>query len=311
MDDFEPGQDPAGSESSADSFAARLDADIAAGNSPQQTEPPAQQEEAPAENFSGHPAWKPFEEALGPIHYRSIEPHLRSMNQAFESKIAATNKSLEPWKAFADEGVTADELKFTRQLAQEINTDPLGFYQKLETYLRQTGQLEAAAQVAQAADAAAGAAGEVDPDEDPRIASLQQQLELIQNQQAQDRQAQAQWFQEQQYEQQVDQIQNQLKSEVQALQSAGADDRAIKAVLDKAELSHLRGEKPRPLAEIHADLVKEQQFIRNQPQAVDRAPRLPGVSGGAPSQGVVDMSQASRSESVDTLAALIRANAGR
>lgn len=309
MDDFEPGQDPATSETSAESFAARLDADVA-GNSPQQTEVPAQQE-APAEQFSGHPAWKPFEDALGPIHYRSIEPHLRSMNQAFESKIAAQNKSLEAWKGFIDEGVDPDELKFTRQLAQEINTDPVGFYNKMADYLRQTGQLEAAAQADAAADQAAGAAGEEDPDADPRVAQLEARIAQFEAQQNESQQAQMQWLQNQQYEQQVSQVQSQLENEVQALKTQGVDDRTVKAILDRAELLNYREGKARPLAEIHAEIVREQQIIRNQPQAVDRAPRLPGVTGGAPSQGTVDLSTANRTQSVDTLAALIEANRGR
>lgn len=315
MDDFAPGQDPAPTENSAESFAARLDE--ATGNSPQQTEvqstPDPQGPPAPAaeqQGFNGHPAWKPFEEALGPIHYRSIEPHLRSMNQAFESKIAATNKSLEPWKTFIDDGVDPQELAFTRQLANEINTDPLGFYTKLEAYLRQTGQLEAAAQAAQAAEQVAGAEG-ADPDEDPRYADLQSQVQQLLAQQSQAQEQQLQWLQQQQLEQEVNATIAQLDNEVQALKAGGADDRMIKAVIDRAELLHFRGDKPRPLAEIHAELVQEQQFIRNQPQAVDRAPRLPGVSGGAPSGGSVDLSTASRSQTVDTFAALIEANRGR
>jgi hypothetical protein len=309
VDDFEPGQDPAPPENSADSFAARLDAD-AAGNSPQQTEVPAQQEAAPAEQFSGHPAWKPFEDALGPIHYRSIEPHLRSMNQAFESKIAAQNKSLEAWKGFIDEGIDPDELKFTRQLAQEINTDPVGFYNKMADYLRQTGQLEAAAQADAAADQAAGVDPE-DPDVDPRVAQLEAKLAQFEAQQTEAQQAQLQWIEQQQYEQQVTQVMSQLENEVQALKSQGVDDRTVKAIIDRAELHNFRTGKPRPLAEIHQEIVQEQQFIRSQPQAVDRAPRLPGVTGGAPSQGTADLSSASRSQSVDTLAALIEANRGR
>lgn len=312
MDTFEPGQDPAPAENSADTLAARLDEST--GNSTQQPEaqtpaPQAPTQEPQSQEFSGHPAWKPFEEALGPIHYRSIEPHLRSMNQAFESKIAATNKSLEPWKSFIDEGVDPQELVFTRQLANEINTDPMGFYTKLEAYLRQTGQLEAAAQVAQAAEQTAGA--EADPDEDPRIAQLQGQLEQLLAQQGEAQQQQIQWIQQQQYEQQVAGELSNLENEVQALKAKGVDDRTIRGVLDRAELHHFRGGKPRPLAEVHAELVQEQQFIRNQPQAVDSAPRLPGVSGGAPQPGGVDLSTASRSQSVDTLAALISANRGR
>jgi multidrug efflux pump subunit AcrA (membrane-fusion protein) len=156
-------------------------------------------------------------------------------------------------------------------------------------------------------DAAAGQ----DPDEDPQVAQLRQQLEALQAQQAQSTQAQMEWIQRQQFEQEVANTQSQLESEVQALKAGGADDRTIKAVIDRAELHHFRGGKPRPLAEIHAELVQEQQFIRNQPQAVDRAPRLPGVTGGSPTGGTVDMSTATREQSIDTLAAFISANKGR
>lgn len=298
MDTFETGQDSAPEVGNTDQSVE---------NSPQTAEVQTGESQ---EQFSGHPAWKTFEEALGPIHYRSIEPHLRSMSQAFESKIAATNKALEPWKSFAEEGIDPEELKFARQLAQEINTQPLEFYQKLETYLRQTGQLEAAAQVAQAADAAAGAEGE-DPDEDPQIAALKAQIEQLSEGQQQWLQLQQAQMQEQQHRQQVEAESTKLESEVQALKQAGADDRMIKAVIDRAELEYFRTGKPTPLTEIHKQVQAEYNSIRNQPQAVDRAPRLPSVTGGAPSQGSTDLSTASRSQSIDTLAELIRSASGR
>lgn len=300
MDTFEPGQDSAPD----------VDTTVDSGSVENSQETQAPQAPATEEqHFSGHPAWKPFEEALGPIHYRSIEPHLRSMNQAFESKIAAANKSLEPWKAFIDEGVTPDELQFTRQLANEINSNPLSFYQKLEGYLRQTGQIEAANAVAEKVDELEGAEG-ADLDEDPRIAQLQQKIAELEGLATQTQQSQLQWLQQQQQEQAVAREFSQLENEVKALQSQGADKSAIKQVLDRAELAHLRGEKRRPLADIYQDVVNEFQIIRNQPQAVDRAPRLPGVTGGAPSQGSTDLSTASRSQSIDTLAALIQSAKG-
>lgn len=259
--------------------------------------------ETPA--FDGHPAWKPFEDALGPIAYRSIEPELRKMNSAFESKIAATNRALEPFKQF--EGVDPAELKFAREMMQEINTNPRGFYDKLHAYLLSTGQVEEAAAVAeQAADA--GVPVDDDDGEDPRIKQLQSELEELRNGQNQLTQLRQAEIQQQQHERAVATETSKLEQEVEALKAAGADEYSIRQVLDRAQLHYFRTGKPAPLADLYAQWTSERGSLLDQPRPVDSAPRLAGSGGGTPQQGARDLSSASRNESVDMLAALISAH---
>lgn len=302
---------PVGSqEPSFDEFVA--DNSSAEDNSPQtstETEvaspAPAAEPQGQPENdtFNGHPAWKSFEDTLGPIGYRQIEPELRKMSQAFEAKVASGNKALEPWKQFIDEKVDPQELLFARQYLQEINSNPLAFYEKLHGYLVSTGQLEAAAQVAEAAGAENEAP--VDPDEDPRYAALEQRLAAFEQAEMTRQQQSMQQYQEAQFQQQVAREEQQLEAGVQAIKAKGGSEADVRKAIDIATLHYHRTGTPLPLEQAFEQWQTERGAILSQPRAVDSAPRLPSVSGGAPQQGQRDLSTASRAESRDMLAALL------
>lgn len=283
-------------------------------NSPEDTQQEAAQP-APAEpqgqpendTFNGHPAWKSFQDTLGPIGYRQIEPELRKMSQAFEAKVASSNKALEPWKQFIDEQVDPQELLFARQYLQEINTDPMGFFTKLKTYLESTGQLEAAAQVAEAAGIEnTDPAG--NPDEDLAISDLRRRLEAFEQAEQQRMQHMQQAYQEQQFAQEVAREEQQLEAGVQAIKAKGGTDLDVRKAIDIATLHYHRTGKPIPLEQAFDEWQQERGSILSQPRAVDSAPRLPSLSGGAPAQGQRDLSTASRSESQNMLAALLSQN---
>lgn len=270
------------------------------------TAPEPSQGQPENDTFNGHPAWKSFEDTLGPIGYRQIEPELRKMSQAFEAKIAASNRSLDPWKPFIDEKVDPQELVFARQYLQEINSDPMAFFTKLKTYLESTGQLEAAAQVADAA----GIENEnpVDPDEDPRLSAMEQRIAQFEQAEQARMQQMQQAYQEQQFAQQVAHEEQQLEAGVQAIKAKGGTDVDVRKSIDIATLHYHRTGKPISLEQAFEQWQAERGTILSQPRAVDSAPRLPSVSGGAPAQGQRDLSTASRSESRDTLAALLMQN---
>ncbi len=301
--------DSQGSEPSYDEYVASQETD----NSPTETTEAAPAQEAQpqeqSEGFTGHPAWKPFEEALGPIGYRQALPHLQEMSKAAEAKIASTNEALKPWKQFIDEQVDPQELVFARQYLQEINTDPMAFYQKLHSYLVSTGQLEAAAQVA---EEAAGAENEapVDPDEDPRISELQRRLDQFEQIEQQRLQAAQQSFQEQQFQREVQSEEQKLEAGVQAIKQKGGSDLDVRKAIDIATLHYHRTGQPISLEDAFEQWQQERGSILNQPRPVDSAPRLPSVSGGAPTPRVPDLSTASRTESRDTLAALLQQSKG-
>lgn len=304
------GQDPAPEQSSRDQLAGMLERD--GENSPQPQAESQQHQEpqsAPApEEFGGHPAFKPIAEKLGPL-YTSIEPDLREISKSFEAKIAASNRQLDPWKQF--EGTEPDRVAAAWTLAQRIDSDPVGFYHQLEGFLRQNNLIEEANQVAAAAQAVDGVENDPDPNEDPRIAQLQQQIERLTQGQQQWLQAQQEQYVAQQREAETQREYDAIGQELQALEAAGADKQVLKAVIDRAELHHLRGGPKRPLADFYQEVQAERAAILNQPRPVDRAPRLPGVSGGAPSQPLTDLSAATRDQSRDTFAALIAAEAAK
>lgn len=301
-------QDPAPVGSSSDQFAAALDGHGENSEPTPTPESQPQEPQAPADGeFSGHPAFKPIADKLGHL-YHSIEPDLRETARAFEAKIAAQNRLLEPWKQF--EQVDPQRLQASWDLAQRIDTDPLTFYHQLEGFLRQNGLLEEAQQVAQAAEQVAGQENYEDPDADPRIAQLQQQIEQLTGTQQQWLQAQQAQQEQAQREQATEREYAALGQELQALEGSGVDKQTLKQVIDRAELLYYRTGQKTPLADIHKQIQDERAAILNQPRPVDRAPRLPGVSGGAPAQQTADLANASRTQSVDTLAAMIAAAKG-
>jgi hypothetical protein len=162
--------------------------------------------------------------------------------------------------------------------------------------------------------AAASVADPDDPDaveEDPRIAKLEQELAAIRGNQEQTVLAQQQWLQEQQYNQALEQETASIDSAVQAIKAKGADELAVREVLGKAQLHFMNTGKPADIEQLYDEWTSSvRSAILSQPRPVDGAPRLPSSSGGAPVAGGTNLAEASRSETVDTFAAMLAANKG-
>jgi hypothetical protein len=113
------------------------------------------QQEAPVQEASdGHPAWAPVKDALGDFAYHKITPYLKEFDEAANKRITEVNSKYEPWKQYADQGVTPDMVNQAFASLQQIQQDPVAFYNTLAEHLRSQGLIQEAAQVqAQADDA--------------------------------------------------------------------------------------------------------------------------------------------------------------
>jgi hypothetical protein len=264
---------------------------------PQENSP----QEAPAEPQSdGNPVWAPLKEELGDFAFHKAQKYLKEWDTAANQRITEVNSKYEPWKQYAERGVTPEMVGQAFSSLQQIQQDPVAFYNQLAEHLRSQGLLQEAAQVqAQADDAEDG----WDEDQDPRdaqIAELREQNERIMAwQEAQ--------FMEQEQARMNEQASVSLSREMNDLQqSTNLAPEDLKAVLQRAHL-YARADVQKSLQDVFNEIQSERATVLSRPRPNDTAPRLPGVGGSAPTGGPAKRPEEfSRQESQNYLADLLR-----
>lgn len=241
---------------------------------PQEPTQNSQPEAPPAEQSDGNPVWAPLKDALGDFAYHKATPFLKEWDAAANKRITEVNSKFEPWKQFADQGVTPDMVSQAFMSLQQIQQDPVTFYYRLAETLRAQGLIEEAEQVEAEADA-------LDDSEDPRdreLAQLREQNERIMAWQ----EAQYQ-FQEQ--ERLNAEAKDSLSVELTALQrDTRLSDDDLRMVLQRAHL-YASAQQDRTLRQVYDEIQAERSAVLSQPRPNDFAPRLPGVGGSAPTGG--------------------------
>jgi hypothetical protein len=259
------------------------------------------QQEAPAEPQSdGNPVWAPLKEELGDFAFHKAQKYLKEWDDAANKRITEVNSKYEPWKQYADQGVTPDMVNQAFTSLQQIQQDPVAFYNTLAAHLRSQGLIQEAAQVqAQADDAEQQEDWETDP-RDQQLAELREQNERIMAwQEAQ--------FREQEQARMNEQASVSLQREMQDLQAkTNIAPEDLKAVLQRAHL-YARADVDRSLQQVYDEVFAERSAILTRPRPNDLAPRLPGVGGSAPTGGPAKKPEEfSRQESQAYLADLLR-----
>jgi hypothetical protein len=259
------------------------------------------QQEAPVQEASdGHPAWAPVKDALGDFAYHKITPYLKEFDEAANKRITEVNSKYEPWKQYADQGVTPDMVNQAFTSLQQIQQDPVAFYNTLAEHLRSQGLIQEAAQVqAQADDAEQQEDWDGDP-RDKQIAELREQQErMVAWQEAQARESE----QRQMNEQATVSLQREM-NELQTATNLAPDE--LKMVLQRAHL-YARADVDKSLREVYDEVIGERSALLNRPRPNDLAPRLPGVGGSAPTGNAAKKPEEfSRQESQAYLADLLR-----
>jgi hypothetical protein len=258
------------------------------------------QQEAPAEPQSdGHPAWAPLKEELGDFAYHKATKYLKEFDDAANKRITEVNSKYEPWKQFADQGVTPDQVGQAFASLQRIQQDPVAFYNQLAEHLRSQGMIQEAAQAQAQADDAEDDWDESDP-RDKQIAELREQNERILA------------FQEQQWQEAEqarlnEQASVSLQKELNDLQnSTNLAQEDLKVVLQRAHL-YARADVQKSLREVYDEVSQERNTLLTRPRPNDSAPRLPGVGGSAPTGNPAKKPEEfSRQESQNYLADLLR-----
>lgn len=246
-----------------------------------------------------NPAWEPLRQNLG-LQFESIKPDLAKIDKDYHDHITKVNSQYAPWKQFADQGVSPDQVTQAFMMLQQLNDNPEQVYQALGQFLEQNGRLPTAAEAAEAVEDADDE-DEYESDAERQLAEMQKRLDDFQRLQ-----------QEQEQQRQMEQIQakadQEVEAEYSAFQQAHPDlDPADWAEIQRRHLSYaLQGpDSIKSLEEVGKEYFDLVNRIRSAPRPNDLAPRLPGAGGAAPAPQSKDVSQFSREESVDALTEML------
>jgi hypothetical protein len=256
------------------------------GGQDQQVAPPPA-----ADTSGGNPAWAELRSNLGDSMFKLAEPHLTKFDQAANQRITGLNQQLKGYSELGD----LQTLQQYRALAQQIDSNPLDFYQRLQAALTERGLLEAQQQAAQQAQ-------DDEDGTDPQIAQLQAEQARIQE-----------MLQQQEMERLTAQQSNVLQTSIQSTRQANPwmSDADEKQVVRFAQSYILEGS-ANSIEQAMQRAAAEYTELRNQflssPRAGDSAPKLPPVGGGNPSNATpTNFAKASRSETQDFVAQYLQA----
>lgn len=263
--------------------------------------------QAEHQEIGDNPVFEPIRQELG-LQYETIKPELLKIEKNFNEHVTKVNGQYAPWKTFADQGITPDQVTQAFSMLQRMNDNPEEIYNALGKFLQENGRLpQTQAEATQAAEDAA-ADDEYLSDEAKEINELKKQLAdfkaLVTGQTEQAQQA----AEAAQREAMVVQAEQELQQEFTAFATAhpGISEEDMLEIQQRHYFYALQGpEQMRSLEDVGKEYFALQERIRATPRPTDTAPRLPGAGGAVPQGQAKDPSEYTRSESQDALAALL------
>lgn len=226
-----------------------------------------------------NPAWDTLKEKLPKEFHSQIDPILSEWDKGVQQQFQKNAEELrryEAWKEFVDNNVDPNQLRVAAQMAQNLNTDPLTFYNNLSQMLRERGLIQEAKQVEQKAEEELEALEQVN---DPRIDALaKQQEQLIAGLTAQ-QQAQLQAEADARIAQQVQNDMAQLEAKTGPL-----PDWVKNEVFNRGALMTQQQGRPVSLQEAFIEFQKVRQQLLNTPRPGETAPRVVPGGGGFPAR---------------------------
>jgi DNA-binding protein H-NS len=247
---------------------------------------------APAEGGGGNPAWDELRSSLGDTTFTLIKPHLEKFDQAANQRITSLNQQLKGYSELGD----VQTLQQYRALAQQLDSSPKDFYDRLQQALTERGLLEQAQAVKEQAEQLE------DDDTDPRIAQLQAEQERIQE-----------MLQQQELERLTAQQSNVLQQSIAATRQANAwmsdaDEVQVVRMANAKILDGSANSIEQAMQHASAEYTEIRNRFLSTPRAGDSAPKLPGVGGGNTSNALPqDVSKATRGQTQDLVTAYLKA----
>ena len=259
---------------------------------------PASNEES-ASTSGVNPAWEGIGSKLDPVSFHSIQEDLKAMDAAANKRITSQNQQYAPYKQFMDSGNTPEDIKAALSIAQQINTNPEAIYQALESFLSDNGRLPSKKELA--AEVAETSGDEQQPVEDPRFAQLQAQQTQI-----------AEYFQQQQYQQDSARADKELDIETSNLRTTHPElsDADLNNIIGQAAfVAQSTGKIPALSAVYDGWFTDLRNRFLTAPRPGDSAPRLLPSSGAVPSNiPQKSLGELTRAETQDLVASILIAN---
>lgn len=226
-----------------------------------------------------NPAWDTLKEKLPKEFHSQVDPILAEWDKGVQQKFQQNAEELrkyEAWKEFVDSGTDPQQLRVAAQMAQNLNTDPLTFYNNLASMLRERGLIQEAAQVQAKADEELENLEQVT---DPRIDQLARQQQMLIEGLTAERQ--------QQMQAEADaRIATQVQNDMAALEAkTGALPEWVKnEVFNRGALMTQQLGRPVGLQEAFIAFQQVRQQMLNTPRPGENAPRVVPGGGGFPAR---------------------------
>lgn len=220
-----------------------------------------------------NPAWAPIQEKLGPIAFKSIENDLRGFDTSVQKRFDKFNQDFGWARELQKQGFSPEQISGSVQLAQQLDQDPVAFYQRLEQFLQENGRMpQSQEELVEETD---------DPNEepqDPRIAQMQAQLDQMTAQQNQ----QVEFFRQQEQMRVDREADDANMRDIQALREAHPElsKNDVKDVLDRAVAMMATTGQFVSVNDAYEAEVAYRNRLLSQPRPGDSAPRLVPSSGG-------------------------------
>lgn len=267
------------------------------GTASEEVAEPVEAESGPEDQSSGgNPAWEPLREKLDPITFRSIEPVLKGWDTDAQTRITSLNDQLKPWKAFQEAGVTPERVTQLQTLSERIESEPEAIYEALGEFLKQNGRMPSDKELTEAVEEKVDEAeSETAPVQDPRFAQLEEQQAQM-----------MQFLKDQQSEREKQSAEKALDAEIETFKTAHPEYRPseVKEVLRRAAFNSQQTGKIVSLEDANSEYAAFRTELLEAQRPGDSAPKLPPLSGGAPTQNQTQrkMSDLSKTEIQDLTA---------
>lgn len=167
----------------------------------------SQEVSTPTGGNDSNPAWQELLSVVPEELHEQVKPHLQKWDQNFDQ----VQSKYSPYKSFAEQNISPDDLQYAYQVARQMETDPMQMIKALTDYAKENDLWQDENPVAAEEDGQ-GLDDEGLPDitQHPKFVELQQLVETIGSQLIQERQAQQEAQEDQELNETLDSLTEEL-----------------------------------------------------------------------------------------------------
>lgn len=85
---------------------------------------------------NGHPAWQEILSEIPAVLHDKVRPTLEKWDKGVTERLGQVHSQYEPYKAFVEGGITAEQLEAANRLYHALDSDPEGFYKQLQEHYK-------------------------------------------------------------------------------------------------------------------------------------------------------------------------------